>query len=412
MILLKYLYRKKAGLFLSIISILLSSVVLCSCFSDEADSSQSETTKPQDSDIDIESSYSYNNLPDKKTKELYMKIGVYALKDEAENFVIDGEYSETEMFESFEAYKNDHPDVFWLDSTYDYYYKEGQTNIKIPFIFENEKLEQAKEEFDEKVEEVLNNAPENASDYELELYFNDYIVDNCEYNKKAAKVNIRIANEGNAYGALIDKKAVCEGYSRAFQLLCNRANIDCVSILGETEDSPHQWNCVKLDDNWYHVDVTWNDTDEDNQWVKYDYFNLSDEQISKDHDIRDLYSEAEIDASAEYATIYNLFIPECTGTEYNYYRQSCVTLTDVDNSDEVVSAMAESAQKGEDYFSFVIDESLDYEQTAYTIINDGYMYSWVEDANAANDYSIELNPGCMVYQNESFNVLTIELEYL
>lgn len=413
----KNLHKKSSGLLCSVILILSASVLLCSCFYDEEDkpdSGQAETsqTQIQDDDINITSSYCYDNLPDTRMKDLYMTIGEYALKNAAEKFTVDGEYPETEVFEALEAYKNDHPEVFWLDSTYDYYYQDGQTNIKVPFVMENEELKAAKDEFDAKVEEILGNAPENVSDYELELYFNDYIVDNCEYNEKAAKVKFRIANEGSAYGALIDKKAVCEGYSRAFQLLCNKSNIDCVSILGETEGTPHQWNCVRLDDNWYHVDVTWNDADEDNQWIKYDYFNITDEQISKNHKIRELYSEAEIDADAEYTTIYNLFIPKCTSTKYNYYKQSCVTLTDVDNGDEVVSDLAQSAQNGEEYFSFVIDESLDFETTADMIINDGYLYSWVEEANSVNDYSVEINPECMVYRNDSFNVLTIELEYL
>lgn len=358
------------------------------------------------------SSYGYANLPDERTKKLYVKIDEYANKIAEETFVLEGEYSETEMFESLEAYKNDHPEVFWLESTYDYYHEDGDTHLKIMFIIENDELITAKKTFDEEVKKILDNAPKNASDYELELYFNDYIIDNCTYNKKAAKVNIRIGNEGNAYGALVDKKAVCEGYSRAFQLLCNRANIDCVSVLGETEGTPHQWNCVKLYDNWYHVDVTWNDPDEEDGWLRYNYLNVSDEQISDNHKVRELYSEAEIDPNAEYATLYNLFVPKCTSTEYNYYNQSCIKLDDIKNGDELVENLAQSAQDKEEFFSFVIDESLDYAQTAEEIINEGYLYGWVEDANDENKYEVEINPECPVYKNEKFNVITIKLEYV
>ena len=371
------------------------------------------TTVPEIlSEDDAILNYGYDNLSSDRTKALYLKIAEYAQKDAEESFLIDGEYTETEMFEALEAYKNDHPEVFWLDSTYDYYYENGKTSIKILFITENEELENAKKIFDNELNKILDNAPDNASDYELELYFNDHLVDNCEYNKLAGKVNVRVANEGNAYGAIVDKKAVCEGYARAFQLLCNSVNIDCVNIMGEADGVTHQWNCVKISGEWYHVDVTWNDPGDEEGWLKYDYFNVTTEQISADHTLRELYSEAEIDYDAEYATVYNIFIPECTSNEYNYYNQSCVTLTDIDNADEVVSSIAEYAQNGEEYYSFVIDESLDFSESANIIINEGYLYDWVEQANEANGYSVEINPECMVYQNESFNVLTLGLEYL
>ena len=371
------------------------------------------TTVPEIlSEDDAILNYGYDNLSSDRTKALYLKIAEYAQKDAEESFLIDGEYTETEMFEALEAYKNDHPEVFWLDSTYDYYYENGKTSIKILFITENEELENAKKIFDNELNKILDNAPDNASDYELELYFNDYLVDNCEYNKLAGKVNVRVANEGNAYGAIVDKKAVCEGYARAFQLLCNSVNIDCVNIMGEADGVTHQWNCVKISGEWYHVDVTWNDPGDEEGWLKYDYFNVTTEQISADHTLRELYSEAEIDYDAEYATVYNIFIPECTSNEYNYYNQSCVTLTDIDNADEVVSSIAEYAQNGEEYYSFVIDESLDFSESANIIINEGYLYDWVEQANEASGYIVEINPECMVYQNESFNVLTLGLEYL
>lgn len=401
---------------LSVISLGLCTAVLSSCscsFEEPVVTDEPATTQPITlSEDDGVSSYGYDNLSSTQTKQLYLKIAEYAQKDAEESFIIDGEYTETQMFESLGAYKNDHPEAFWLDSTYDYYHDNGKTSIKILFVMENEELENAKKTFDAELESILDNAPKNATDYELELYFNDYLVDNCKYNKLASKVSTRVANEGSAYGAIVDKKAVCEGYARAFQLLCNSAGIDCVNVMGEADGVTHQWNCVKISDEWYHVDVTWNDPGDEEGWVQYDYFNVTTEQISNDHTLRELYSEAQIDPDAEYATIYNIFVPECTSTEYNYYNQSCVTLTDVDNADEVVSSMAEYAQNGEEYFSFVIDESLDYSETADIVINEGYLYEWVEQANELNDYSVEINPECMVYQNESFNVLIMGLEYL
>ncbi len=68
----------------------------------------------------------------------------------------------------------------------------------------------------------------------------------------------------DAYGALVDPDhyAVCDGYSKAFLLLCEKEGIDCVVVLGTALPNiiGHAWNYVKMDNgNWYAMDVTWND---------------------------------------------------------------------------------------------------------------------------------------------------------
>ena len=65
----------------------------------------------------------------------------------------------------------------------------------------------------------------------------------------------------DAVGALLDGKAVCEGYAKAFKLRCERAGIPCVLVTGLATGSggaeAHMWNLVQMEDGkWYAVDVT------------------------------------------------------------------------------------------------------------------------------------------------------------
>ena len=55
------------------------------------------------------------------------------------------------------------------------------------------------------------------------------------------------------------KKAVCAGYASLFQAMCEEAKIKCLYITGEAKPSAvsHAWNMVKLEGNWYVMDVTW-----------------------------------------------------------------------------------------------------------------------------------------------------------
>lgn len=67
-----------------------------------------------------------------------------------------------------------------------------------------------------------------------------------------------------AAGALIDGRAVCDGYAKAFKLLCNREGIPCVIVAGVAKQNgksePHAWNYVQMEDGlWYGVDTTWDD---------------------------------------------------------------------------------------------------------------------------------------------------------
>ncbi len=68
----------------------------------------------------------------------------------------------------------------------------------------------------------------------------------------------------SAYGALVNRQAVCEGYAEAFKLLCDKNGIDCILVTGNAVTSgkaeAHMWNYVRMDDGeWYAVDTTWDD---------------------------------------------------------------------------------------------------------------------------------------------------------
>lgn len=84
----------------------------------------------------------------------------------------------------------------------------------------------------------------------------------------------------SAYGALINKKCVCQGYAEAFKRLMDYAKIPCDIVCGQIKgsDEYHGWNILKLNgatDN-YHIDVTW---DSGGERVSYAYFGLKDSEL-------------------------------------------------------------------------------------------------------------------------------------
>lgn len=88
----------------------------------------------------------------------------------------------------------------------------------------------------------------------------------------------------SAYGPLVDGQAVCEGYAKAFALLCRVNGIPCSVVEGDSIDpdgqwKSHAWNLVEVDGVMTWVDVTWDDQHETYHW----YFNLTDALMAPDH---------------------------------------------------------------------------------------------------------------------------------
>lgn len=86
----------------------------------------------------------------------------------------------------------------------------------------------------------------------------DLICSNVIYDPGYEDKNIK-QNEYNqsAYSTFVDKVTVCAGYSQAMQLLMNGTGIDCSVVTSQD----HEWNIIKINNTWYYVDCTWDDTD-------------------------------------------------------------------------------------------------------------------------------------------------------
>ena len=365
------------------------------------------------------SGYGYDSLSTDRLKELYADIDDMVSTLSVEDVWYHDGTTLRQFDEALEAYLNDHPGIFWINETSRYsYYEDGDDlMLEMSFTLKNDELAQAKKKLDKAVEQIKEKAPENADDFEMELFINDYIVDNCDYDQSSTMRH-------NAYGALVDGNAVCDGYSRAFQLLCGELGIDSVVIEGDSDefdsqtetdsdsnDVGHMWNCVKLDGDWYHVDVTWNDvgnleevyTDTE----RYFYLNLTTEQIERDHIISPKFSEITAYDNTAY---YNSYVPECDSTELNYFKRSCVTVTDLDDSSALVTALADAAVKNDGYFDFLIGDDLDFEDTLDSVV-DSYAYNWITQANDINYDGPQIDTQGHVYAYKNMRIMTFILNY-
>lgn len=100
----------------------------------------------------------------------------------------------------------------------------------------------------------------------------------------------------------------------------------------------------KIGGDWYQIDVTWNDTDGENNYAENDYFNLTDDLMFKDHKLSYKYSELNSQTYLSVATWCNFYVPKCTAEKYNYFNYKYPTVSDPDNADDVSQAIANAAK--------------------------------------------------------------------
>lgn len=102
------------------------------------------------------------------------------------------------------------------------------------------------------------------SDFEKELALHDWIVDNGHYDRTVhdPETPEGLPHNKDPYGLLVEGYGICLGYATTFQLLMELAGVECVTVVGASGWSreDHAWNMVRLEGEWYCVDVTWDDT--------------------------------------------------------------------------------------------------------------------------------------------------------
>lgn len=123
------------------------------------------------------------------------------------------------------------------------------------------------------------------SDYEKELAVHDWMIGSGGYDtNELNNLTREQANpdNDNPYGFLIGGVGICRGYTSTFQLFMDLLGIECISVSGQSHSTreEHAWNMVRLEGEWYCVDVTWDDPVTDgtvSAKTAHKYFNVTSE---------------------------------------------------------------------------------------------------------------------------------------
>jgi len=265
--------------------------------------------------------------------------------------------SMAEVYTVKQAVAADHPEIFWLAGacTIGENMRDGKYAILYSY-YSYDEITERMARLEESLSSILNELDAGLSQYELEVRIHDILMRDVAYDDEAAERLDRFSDAATSYGALVNKSALCIGYSTAAKLLLERVGVESMTVTGKASDGggqAHMWNLVRIEGQWYHLDVTW-----DAAYDYYHYFNLTDGMIGLNHEtapgydkLTDQYLE---DTGRE--MLFNFPLPVCNSTEYNYYEREAVKIADLKTGAALLNqAIMDAAASRKDVIYLLFD---------------------------------------------------------
>ena len=183
---------------------------------------------------------------------------------------------------------DENPHLFHLETSQFNYSRFGQSvTIQAENVYSTEEYQIIYKKLITRVNQITENARAYNTDYERFHFLHDYLAENLTYDMGAP--DPRSQREIHTIvGALLNSACVCDGYARAYRLLCDQLHLSCIVAIGEStqkgNEGPHAWNFVKINNQVYHVDVTWDSNLIAGGCPISDYYFLRNDAVfSKDH---------------------------------------------------------------------------------------------------------------------------------
>lgn len=268
---------------------------------------------------------------------------------------------------------------------------DGEFEVVVTYRMTADEISSMNMASEKVAKDIIAQLTPDMDDYEKLKFFHDYLILNCKTDKTYSFAD-------TVYGALVEKKALCEGYAKAFAYLCNLAGIENVIVTGETY-VPHMWNMVKLDGNWYHIDVTWDKPDDElhklfPDVILYQYFMATDSVIKNTHIV---------DTTP-------FLPPQAFGTSENYFSREGA---DVSSADELLTvsenAILSAVQSGRTSAMVKFDTTDVMISCTNDLKNEELFNQIIEKANLEYGQNIKLS--WTDYYGQ-YRILTFIIEYL
>ncbi len=245
----------------------------------------------------------------------------------------------------------DHPEIFYtVTFKYRYYPDSAFVELIPEYLFQKKQIKEHIQAMESRIRKLVRQA-DNLDERGKEQYIHDFVMDNIHYDKLKKPYSHEII------GSLGHGVGVCEGISKTVKILCDAMGIWCIIAISEANPEKkikyrHAWNIIKIGGQYYHLDATFDNSlsnpagtvqkaagqptgvkkgkkAPEREWpLRYDYYNLNDRQLFRDHE----------------PVIWR--VPACTDGSHSWYQEKKLSFT---KQEEVRKRAAQAAKKGKPF---------------------------------------------------------------
>ena len=304
----------KAGVY-AIIAVIAVLIMIAVCAGAHENSEEERSTL---SEREAALRYPYRQLSERE-QMLYTVLyrGIQAHK---EQIVLPDTFTASEYERVYLLVSMQEPEFFYLDDVYEL--SERMNTANIHYVADKDSAERMLKNMEAEANEILSGLEDWMTEGEQQAYLHDAIAERCEY--------IEPTMPDSAYTALVSGGAKCEGYAKAYVYLCRLAGMDAMCVTGESgRGVKHVWNIAKIDENYYNIDVTWDDDDAFEGKIVHSCFAMPDE----------MFYDHEQDGVG-------FTPPICTANDENYYYRRGLQMQDTDHLKGRLAEWGMSATRG------------------------------------------------------------------
>ena len=297
----------------------------------------------------------------------------------------DAAVTETQIQKIIDYVQRDHPELFWFQHGATFYFDTVTrivNRLTLTYCMTQEEAKRRQQKIDAATKSFLTSVTDSMSDYEATLHIYENIIKLVDYDtiglerQKRTSVTPDVPDDlRSIYGVFVNKKAVCAGYAKALQYLLNLCGIECTYVTSDT----HAWNLIKLEGDYYHMDVTWgdgSDTKKDKAQtsaISYDCFCITTAELAR------------LDAhtpDSKYP------LPNCTATKCNYHRRHGLYFETVD-LDKVRTVVCGCAKQNKLDISFKFSSPEVFAKAKKQLVDEGKFREAMQFASLKT--SVKLN---------------------
>lgn len=161
----------------------------------------------------------------------------------------------------------------------------GEITLSITYLYSEEEIEKINTEVDKIIASL---ELENDEDYDKLKKIHDYIINNTKYDEVRNETGNSEYESYKATDTLLKHYATCNGYTDTMAIILSKLGFKNFKVATTPEEisyesTGHIWNAVYFNNNWVHIDLTWDDpvSDDGKDYIYHKYFLVNNEEMAQ-----------------------------------------------------------------------------------------------------------------------------------